>query len=145
MATKKNIYLGDHAERILNTPGKPESISGRINSIIIRYDSAWRDACPALTVAEWCAICDANNGTVFPADSPTTDPARYAWMNVQDAEELDEKWGIDRLDLARRIQEMTTIEQCAAMEVITAFWQTTAGKGETYEQILQRIGANIKG
>jgi hypothetical protein len=144
MSRRTSLYLGDHAETALGPLEADDSLSGRINTILIRYDQIRIAACPDLTEKEWLAICDANNGTWLQADHAETDPARHLWMNVADDDELDEKWGIDRLELARRMKGMSVAEQCAVIEVVGRFWRPgEVVEGETYAQLLARSGAKI--
>lgn len=145
MSKRTTIWISDQAEEALGPVKQAEgdSLSGRINSILIRYDQIRVEDCPELTVNEWCAICDANNSSWLQAESAENDPARYAWMNVADSDELDEKWGVDRLDLARRMKTMTISQQCAVIEVIGRFWRIQAEEGEGYDGLLRRCGAKI--
>lgn len=145
MSKRTTIWISDQAEGALGPVKQEEgdSLSGRINSILIRYDQIRVENCPELPVGEWCAICDANNGAWLQAESGENDPARYAWMNVADSDELDLKWGIDRLDLARRMKAMPISQQCAVIEVVGRFWRLQAGEGEGYAELLRRCGAKV--
>jgi len=141
MSSRKTIYLTDEAEAALQPLDEGDSLSGRINTTLVRYAKIWPATCPALTVNEWCAIVDANNGTVL--DAAGDDPARHAWMNVVDSEELDEKWDINRLDLGRSMKSMSYVEQCAVIEITRLFWMTKAKEDETHREIFARIGARL--
>jgi hypothetical protein len=135
------------SKRYADFVGNPDNYSGRINSIVGRYQAVIAEGMPELTEREWLAIMDANNGTVFPGPDESTeiDPARYAWMNVQDSVEdgLNEKWQIDCLDLARKMKSMTYVEQCGVMEVIGRFWERSEKIFESSHDSLIDAGAKI--
>ncbi len=128
--------------------GQPDNYSGRVNSIISRYQSIVLDAMPELTQGEWLAIMDANNGTVFPGpdESSELDPARYAWMNVADSESytVKEQFGIDTLELAKKMKAMSFVEQCGVMEVIQKFWEKSDQEVANYHEMLTAAGAKVK-
>lgn len=129
--------------------GQPENYSARVNIIIGRYESIINDSMPALTEGEWLVICDANNGTVFPSfgdDKAENDPARYAWMNVADSDPMNakEQFGVDNLDLARKMKAMNFIEQCGVMEVIQKFWEKSDEQFEGNRAMLEDAGAKVK-
>ncbi len=136
------------AKRYHDFIGQPENYSGRINSIIGRYQQIVTDGMPELTKGEWLAIMDANNGTVFPGpdDSTELDPARYAWMNVADSEPgyIKEQFGVDNLALARTMKAMSLIEQCGVMEVIQQFWTKSDQEFADYREMLTAAGAKVK-
>jgi hypothetical protein len=127
--------------------GSPDNYSGRVNTIIGRYKAMVEENMPELSVNEWCAICDANNGTHMLADFNENDPARWAWMNVADSEpsEMKEKWALDNLELARKMKSMSFIEQCAVMEVIQKFWENSGQQYANYTEMLTAAGAKIAG
>lgn len=135
MSSRKTIYLTDDSERII---GSPDSLSGRINSIIGRYEKVTTDSMPPFTVQEWCAICDANNGTIVD-DQPQS--VSYMWANIADSPELDEKWGVDRMALAEKVRDLSFAEQCSIAEVVRAFWSNDWSQAKDYADVFQTIGA----
>jgi hypothetical protein len=129
--------------------GQPDNYSSRVNSIIGRYMAIVLDAMPELSENEWLAICDANTGPAFvPMEmepSVENDPARYAWMNVADSEPgyVKEAWGVDNLELARKMKSMSFIEQCGVVEVIQKFWEKSDATHENYRAMLEACGAKL--
>jgi hypothetical protein len=135
MSSRKTIYLTDDSEKII---GSSDSLSGRINSIIGRYEKVTTDSMPAFTAQEWCAICDANNGTIVD-DQPQS--VSYMWANIADSPELDEKWKIDRMSLAEKVRDLSFAEQCSIAEVVRAFWSNDWSQAKDYADVFQAIGA----
>lgn len=137
MSPRHTLHLPD---TVLEAVGKSDSLSARISNIILRYRAIVREAMPELTVAQWCAIVDANNGTVID-DLPQT--VNHLWANLADAPELGEKWGIDHHALIRQLQDMTTAQNCATAEVIAAFWSSENLNSASNEDLLTAAGAKI--
>lgn len=143
MSRRTSIYLSDQAETALG-PIAGESLSGRINSMLIRYDGIRREACPALSVAEWCAVCDVLNGAYVAAEHTDSDPARYIWAEMADSPEMGDKWDIDHPVLVERLRGMSFAERCAVMEVATRFWRSPRLINEASNaELLVEAGANI--
>ena len=120
MAKRTSVYLTDEAQAVL---GSPDSLSGRINSILIRYAEICTRHRPALSRSEWCAVFDAINGCWLMAEHGQTDVARYIWAEVSDAPGLGEKWGIDQQALVEKLRGMSYAEQVSVVEHATRFWQ----------------------
>lgn len=125
MAIRKTVYLSDQALEIIGPD--PESLAGRINSIIIRYGEVARRHCPSFSVGEWCAIFDTLNGTWLMAEHGNTDPARYLWAEVSDNEGIGDKWSINQTALVERLRGMSYAENIAIIEAVTRFWQDDSG------------------
>jgi len=126
MASRTTIYLPDAVEEVLG-PDQAEGRSGRITTILLRYREMVASSTPALTEAEWCAVCDALNGTILDARAGA-DPLRLLWAEIADADRLDglgAKWGIDAPALVTRLQEMGYPELVAVAEVVARFWSRT--------------------
>ena len=137
------------AKRFMPFVGTPANFSARISNIVGRYKTIVEASMPELTQNEWLAICDANNGTVFPSygdDSIENDPARYAWMNVADSDPINakEQFDVDTIKLAKKMKAMTFVEQCGVMEVIQKFWEKSDQKFDNYADYLIAAGAKIK-
>jgi hypothetical protein len=125
---KMSIYAGppllaalDESDRT----GCHGNRSSRINSIAERYLHIVDRDCPALSEAQWCAICDALNGYWIDAGDIGLG-VRLAWAEVEDADRLNglgKKWGIDATALARRLRDGTAGEQVAIAEVVQRFWR----------------------
>lgn len=145
MASKKSCYFTDQAEAVLGLD--LDSFSGRMNNVIIRYGEIMRQECPAFTVSEWSAICDALNSCWLQAEGPGTDPARFIWAEIADADRLDGlgvKWGIDAAGLASRIQAMRYSEQCAIVDVVARFWKSSELNILETGELLRKVGARMK-
>ena len=142
MSRKKSIYLPEEAEATLG-PRDEMSLSGRIAGILLRYDSAWRTHCPALSEAEWSAICDALNGTHLAIDGAAPDMSRFLWAEMSDSPEMGEKWGIDVKALALRMQAWSRIEQIACFEVAARFWTSPNLNALSTRELLIEAGARL--
>jgi len=135
--------LIDPAEAVIGQAPEP-SMSGRINSIIIRYGDIISREVPAMTEAEWSFLVDILNGTWLLAEFATTDPARYLWAEVADADpETAQKWGIDQRALVERLRAMPYSAHCAIAEVVTRFWAAKEQNGSLADQ-LRAAGARIR-
>lgn len=126
MARKLSIYLGDQALKVIEKTavihhnGERElSVSGRINSICTRYGELISRHMPAFTLAEWCAVCDANNGSILD-DFPST--VSLLWANVADSEGIGHKWEIDPAKLIKKMRGLDFAESMAVAEVVQRFW-----------------------
>jgi len=121
---KLSIYAGEPIQQVLDGH---ENRSGRLNTVAERYLDVVRRDCPALTQAEWCAVCDALNG--YWMEGAGNLGVRMAWAEVADADRLNglgAKWGVDAPALAARMQRMSAGEQVALAEVVERFWQHCA-------------------
>lgn len=138
MASKKSIYISDAAEKVI---GDNENVSGRINSIIVRYGTIMEKDCPELTESEWMMICDILNGT----DHRDADPARFLWADISESGKLDgmaEKWEIDTEALSQRVRDMEYTQQVAIIEIVHRFWRGNSNAG-SYSEILKAVGAKV--
>lgn len=72
----------------------------------------------ALTEREASALCDANNGAMF---------LPHCWMgigaNLVDHGGIEEKWGVDVSDLARRVADLPRSQLLALTLGIVTFWR----------------------
>lgn len=145
-AVKKSIYLTEAAMHVLGDSGHGgPSLSGRVNSVVLRYGEIAREACPALTVEQWCAVCDALNGVYLAADHPDFDPARHIWAEIADADRLEgtgAKWGVDAAALAESVRLMSFAQRVAVLEVVQRFLVEPGGGKDTEAQ-LRAAGAVI--
>lgn len=123
-AKKTTVWLTEAAARICGG-----EISGRINTIVgSRYDALVRACLPVLTDGEWCAVMDANNGTIMDDDAAIGGgygPGALRsgmWANVADTPGLGEKWSIDALALTQKMQLWTEAQAVAAAEAVQTFW-----------------------
>lgn len=139
---KASIYLGEPLQKALAVLGDetPQTAnrSGRLNNIAERYLAIMIDAMPEFTKAEWSAIMDVNNGLQITGDWLS---AVHAWANVADSPEVDEKWGVDHEDLARRMRTLPLASRVAIAEAIERFW----GHYQLpTDEALAKAGARIK-
>lgn len=143
MASRKSIYLSDQTEKIL---GEPWSLSGRINSIVIRYGGIIDRDCPEFAEPEWSAMMDVLNGVHMMAEHTDTDPARYIWAEIMDGDRLNglgEKWEIDAEALARRVRDLPYSGQVCIVEVASRFWQSPRLNELSTLDLLRECGAKI--
>jgi hypothetical protein len=120
---KFSIYAGEPVDRLLTLAGR-DNRSGRINDCASRYLDVVDEELARLdfTRDEWCAICDANNGSMIGGFGDDIS-WRMAWANVADTPELGEKWDIDLASLVGRMQGLTLAQKAAVAEVIQRFWE----------------------
>jgi hypothetical protein len=112
---RRSVYLSEEALKLLKGF---DSLSGRLNNVLERYDASWRESLPELSKNEWCAICDANNGTIF--DQPSI---MIVWANVADSPDLEEKWGIKLAPLVKKLRALAKPQAVAVIEAIETFWR----------------------
>lgn len=74
-----------------------------------------------LTRQEACAICDANNGAEL-----LSSPWAAIVPNVMDTDGLDAKWGVDSVQLAKRLRHLTRGELFALAVGAARFWRHTS-------------------
>ena len=140
MAKRATIYISDPAEAVLG--GRHDSLSGRINSIIIRYGEMTRRHSPALTRGEWAAIFDTLNGTWLAAEVGEIDPARYLWAEIADNPGVGEKWGVDQSALVSTLRALSYAESIAVAEAAQRFWQEC--KGLPLDAALDKLAISVK-
>jgi hypothetical protein len=141
MSRRATIYLSDAAEAALGP--EAENLSGRINSMLIRYEGIRADACPTLTEAEWSAIVDVLNGTWLMAEHTDADPARHLWAEMADSPEMAEKWGIDIEELVITLRNQPYAARIAIVEVATRFWKSPNLNAASTSDLLREAGARI--
>lgn len=146
MSRKSAVYLNDESIATIEAGGVKGhdgtvevSVSGRINAILARYDRLVREHAPELTIGEWCAICDANNGAILD-DIPRS--VSYMWANVADYQGLGEKWGIDADRLAVTMRSWGYAQQIACAEIVQRFWSDTSRNDN--KAWLTEVGAKIR-
>ena len=138
MSSRKTIYLTDASEAII---GPAESLSGRINSILGRYDRLTREASPELTLAQWSMLADILNGTFIEDNT-----ADYLWADIAESGKLDgmaEKWKIDTDAFAEQVRDMTPAARFYILDTILKFWKGVDKKAEGMAAMLEKAGAKI--
>jgi hypothetical protein len=129
MSGKFSIHAGPPMRAALDAVGgeRAGSRSGRLNTICERYlamvadELAWLDP---FTAAEWRAICDANNSVMPYADAVGTRSNRIG-ANVHDKPGLSDKWDIDQVALAQKLQRLPRTTLIAIEEALDRFWSHT--------------------
>lgn len=146
MASKKTVYISDHAESIIGNDDDRGYLSNRINAIVIRYGAICKRDCPEMTKGEWMACCDVLSKTVRGNVSESQDIVRFLWVEIQDAEQdgLGEKWEIECKEFAGRIKEMPYSSQCSIVEVVSRFWLNHNDQDGDSDQQLELAGAKVK-
>ncbi|MEW5833368.1 MAG: hypothetical protein AB1763_11090, partial [Campylobacterota bacterium] len=110
-------------------------------------DTLAREQMPELTASEWGAIVDANMSTLHQYSLGIPSVLGGLWHNLFDfAPEGDEKWGVDCVALARRMQAMPIGAQAAAFEVIKQFWHRAdeVNAAGCYSEAFRALGARVK-
>ena len=125
---KKSVYLTDESITTLRLPAadsdndREYSLSGRINAILARYDKLVAANMPEFSRDEWCAIFDANNGTLFEPMFDLAGLPTMVWANVADSRGLGEKWSIDQEALIAKLRAVSPSQAVAIIEAIDRFW-----------------------
>lgn len=128
-------------------PTGPGELSTRLAAILHRYRRLVDALTPRLTVAQWAAVVDANNGTDVFGDQDFGGSAMI-WANVEDSPGLGEKWSVDPDALVRSLKSMSTAELIAVTEVCRRFWQsagTDEGQSDGVADAVLAAGAKIGG
>ncbi len=121
MAERLTIYAGPPVTTVLDGyggDGDAVSRTSRINTICERYQMVC-NAAPALSRAEWLALCDVLRSTLL-------DPISIQFMHhdVRDSDAADiARWGADRETLAERIAALSIGEKIAVAEVVAKWWR----------------------
>lgn len=85
-----------------------------------RYYNAIEDALREVQLSrnEWMFLRDLLNSTYIDSDLAT-----HLWLEVQDADDaIAQQWGIDRDDLAGRIQTMPLFARLAICDAVERWW-----------------------
>jgi hypothetical protein len=124
MAERATIYLGKPITDVLRCLGEDynENKSGRTSTVCERYLMIVSDEIRRMDFsrAEWMAILDANKGMTLSYGIP--EGGAMLWANVQESPEPDEKWGIDRRALVKKMRALSTAGKLTLREVCDRFW-----------------------
>jgi hypothetical protein len=135
---KIQIYCGESLAAVL--AGYDGERSARLNAVADRYLKMVRDACPALTEAEWMAIIDVGNGIFLDMQGIS-----LLWAAIEDAAEdkVGEKWGVDNiLALAEKFRALPLAGKIAVGEIVEKMWDTPDRMDRA---ALEAAGARIAG
>lgn len=139
---KRATYYSDAVESMI-APIDSESFSGRVGFLIQAANAIAEESCPALLESEWLALADANKGTAHTFELGAASVISGMLHNLFDsADELDGKWGVDCLSLARRLGAMSFAERFAVFEIVRRFWSRDMVKD--YRAYLLSLGAIVK-
>lgn len=144
---KRATYYSEAVEKMIGIDESgAESFSGRVGFLVGAACQVAEENRPALTVGEWCALADANNGTISPYEYGVEQVLSGMTLNLYDsAMECDEKWSIDCKETARKIMAMPLPERLAVFEIARRFWHSpdilNSSKG--YREAFERLGAKI--
>lgn len=140
-AGRKTVVFTPDNLAWLETYRQPEEgPSFVVNAKLSRYRQAVAAAMPTLTLAEWCAIVDANNGAWL-LDTPPV------WLadNVADSPELAEKWNLDHAALVKKLRQLGFFQAMAVEDVIERFWKSPRLQEADPDELLREAGALIAG
>lgn len=117
---KRSVYFGEPIDRLLSLVGT-DNVSGALNGAVARYLSLTDEYRPELSRAQWCAICDALNGTMLD-NLWIRRGGRMIAMELEDSPGLGEKWEIDLPALIAEMEALSTVESIAVLHVVETFW-----------------------
>lgn len=120
---RRSIYIGEPIKRLLALVGDDDgAFSQTVNGAVARYLEVMREHRPDFSRAEWCAICDALNGTIFD-DLWVRRAGKLIAIELEDSRGgLGEKWGVDIPALCAKLMALPTAESLAVLHVVTVFW-----------------------
>lgn len=93
-----------------------------------RYYETLRRSMPPLSRSEAMALVDITNGTIW---DPFT--ISLLWAEVDDAEGLGKKWGLDQAAFVQKLRALTYAQAVAVVDGIERFW----GSGEGHYTITE--------
>ena len=134
MTERKNVYFADEIFALLDLD-EGDRLSERVNYLIGAYYTMIADSMPLFSRGEWCAIMDANNGTLYDHILPS-----MLWANLHDSPGMSAKWDIDQGDLVKQLQSLSRSQLLAVQEAINGFWRHHE---LPTDEALQRAGAKI--
>jgi hypothetical protein len=134
-ADRITIYAGGPiAEVIADRANK----SGRLGRVCGRYLEIVTHCTPALTRAEWCAVCDALAGT-WRQDGAW----RFVDREIEDAARLRDlatRYVIDAESLVARAKAWSPAERVAVVEIVERFWENDT---MPHHEAIRAAGARI--
>lgn len=142
---KRTTYFSDGVDQIIGVLSESaESFSGRVGFLVGAADEVAKSECPALPVAVWCALADANNGTIYSYEQGAEFVVSGMTHNLFDYGP-NNQFGIDAEDWARRIRKMRFAEQLAVFEVVRRFWtkRDVVNSALDYTDAFRKIGAVV--
>jgi len=135
---KKSLWFPDDVLPIVGNP--PKGYSARVVGIVKAYDIIIREDTPCLSQQEWLFICEVLNGYELKEGSTYNLGAHIGESAIESG--LNNKWDIDSLALAQRVEKMAIAVKFAIKEVAYRFW-SQSGIVSDYRQKLIDCGAKI--
>jgi len=144
MGKRHSIYLADEAGPVIQAFGEG-SLSSIISTLLLRYASITKDACPELSEPEWSLICDVLNGCGALLSSGGHDHAVMAWASIADAEQdgLGEKWGVKCMEVAEKIRALPLAGKIGVWDVAARFWASPRLNELSTLDLLIESGARV--
>lgn len=129
-ANRVTIYLPDHVRAALGPCGEDSgvSLSGRVATIVLRYQEAVRRSRPRLSRAEWMLILDALNGVGRLAEERPEAAVAGLALEVYDHLRLNDaarKWSLtpaQATGLVDRLRALSYVEALSIVEAAEQFW-----------------------
>lgn len=116
------------------------SRSSLVTAIADRYAEICKRHMPDFSAGEWCLIFDVLNGCWMRENAALS--ANGIAHSVADGTTMDgmgEKWAVDGLDLARRIDALPFAGKIAILDTAERFWALGAKEGESYPDVVARL------
>jgi len=126
---------------------RAEPLRGRsatITAMVVRYAEIIREHTPLFTPDEWTLIVDSLNG-YWTNDNPRL-AAHGIALEVADNHQLNaagQRFNVDGLALAKRIQAMPLVERIAILDVSERFWAGSVREGEDYPALFTRLAGKL--
>lgn len=111
MAQRITLHLPDEIAAVVRASG--QTISGRIVTIIARYQRIISECRPRLPYEDWLHICEAGNGIEALVEQTGMDPMQTLPMELVDG---------GHKDTAIRFKELSLAERMAVVAVVEQFW-----------------------
>jgi hypothetical protein len=144
---KHTLYFSDKVFTSLDVDrGGVEGLSGRVSHLCGVALSVMREATPALTEGEWCAMMDVVKGHIHPIEyGPQAVADSFCFSIADSGPEMNEKWKVDCVDLAGRYRAMPLAAQMAVVDVVRRFWVRNDINAEraSYREMLAAHGAKF--
>lgn len=111
MTQRITIHLPDEIAAVVRASG--QTISGRICTIISRYQRIIAECRPRLAYEDWLHICEAGNGIEALAEHTGMDPMQTLPVELADG---------GHAETARRFAALSLAERMAVVAVVEQFW-----------------------
>lgn len=128
MAERKSIYIGAGLARAIDQQDLFGGLTGMVNAVGDRYAEICRRERPALTLDEWCAVCDALNGvwSFQMGDGAANLPSLP--LEIHDAPGLADKWEVDVPRICGILAALSFAGRIAVIDMVERFWARSADR-----------------